>query len=148
MLATDEEVTINGGVSVGVDDVVHIESLVIPIVIEPLTVRENGTYTPEEGVDGFAPVEVEVEVNPVIESLEVSENGEYTVPEGVDGFNPVSVNVSAPISKYQLQSPIHYDFVGGYVSSGTWYVDAANTARTRWSSTPWNLTMVMWKRPV
>lgn len=29
MVATDEEVTINGGVSVDVDDIVHIESLTI-----------------------------------------------------------------------------------------------------------------------
>ena len=29
-------------------------------VIEPLVVTENGTYTPEEGVDGFSPVTVNV----------------------------------------------------------------------------------------
>lgn len=91
MTATDEEVFINGGVSVDLDDIIHIESLSGQPIIEPLTVSENGTYTPDEGVDGFAPVEVEI--NPVIESLEVTTNGVYTVPTGVDGYSPVTVRV-------------------------------------------------------
>lgn len=61
--------------------------------LRPLTVTENGTYTPEEGVDGFSSVEVNVPSDPpVIQSLTVSRNGVYTAPEGVDGYNPVTVN--------------------------------------------------------
>ena len=61
--------------------------------LRPLTVTENGTYTPEEGVDGFSSVDVNVPSDPpVIQSLSVSHNGVYTAPEGVDGYNPVTVN--------------------------------------------------------
>ena len=61
--------------------------------LRPLTVTENGTYTPEEGVDGFSSVDVNVPSDPpVIQSLTVTCNGTYTAPEGVDGYNPVIVN--------------------------------------------------------
>lgn len=61
--------------------------------LRPLTVTKNGTYTPEEGVDGFSEVDVNVPSDPpVIQSLSVSRNGTYTAPEGVDGYNPVTVN--------------------------------------------------------
>ena len=109
MAVTDESVSINGGVSVDVDDIVHIESLVITPVVEPLSVSENGTYTPQEGVDGFAPVEVEVEVTPVTEPFEVSENGVYYVPSGVDGYNPVTVNV--PTEEPEPDLPSEYQRV-------------------------------------
>lgn len=120
--ATDEFVSINGGVSVDVDDIVHIESLVIRPVVEALSVAENGVYTPEEGVDGFAPVEVEI--NPVIESLVVSENGVYTAPEGVDGYSPVTVNIPIPVSKYEYLEPdyagLGYSYIG-YTTNGGYY---------------------------
>lgn len=120
MTATDESVSINGGVSVDLDDIVHIESLVIVPVVEALSVTENGVYTPEEGVDGFAPVEVEV--NPTIESLEVSANGVYTAPEGVDGYSPVTVSVQALTPNYEYLEPdysgLGYSYVG---TSGDYY---------------------------
>lgn len=124
MVATDEEVSINGGVSVDVDDIVHIESLAIPPVVEALSVTENGIYTPEEGVDGFAPVEVEI--NPVIKSLEVSANGVYTAPDGVDGYSPVTVNI--PTSEYQSISPVYSDLSYGYIAtSGNFVGYTTNT---------------------
>ena len=60
MVATDEEVTINGGVSVDVDDIVHIESFVAQPVIEALSVSENGVYVAPDGVDGYSPVAVDI----------------------------------------------------------------------------------------
>lgn len=120
MTATDESVSINGGVSVDLDDIVHIESLVIVPVVEALSVTENGVYTPEEGVDGFAPVEVEV--NPTIESLEVSANGVYTAPEGVDGYSPVTVSVQALTPNYEYLEPDYSGLGYSYVStSGDYY---------------------------
>lgn len=133
MVATDEEVTINGGVSVDLDDVIHIHSIEpapIEPEIAPLLVEENGTYNVPTGVDGFNPVTVDVpSYTPVIDPITITENGIYTVPSGKDGFNPVTVDVSSSPSKYLLQAPIHYDLIGGYVGSGVWYVGDTN-ART------------------
>ena len=120
MTATDEEVSINGGVSVDLDDVVHIESLVIEPVLEALSVTENGVYTPEEGVDGFS--SVEVEVNPVIEPLEVTENGVYTASEGVDGYSPVTVQI--PVPKYESLEPDYAGLGYSYVALNAGYYGA------------------------
>lgn len=120
MVATDEEVSINGGVSVDVDDIVHIESLVVEPVLESLSVTGNGVYTPEEGVDGFS--SVEVEVNPVIESLEVSENGVYTAPEGVDGYSPITVQI--PMPKYEYLEPDYAGLGYSYVALNSGYYGA------------------------
>lgn len=132
MTATDEYVSINGGVSVDVDDIVHIESLVIRPVIEPLSVNENGAYTPEEGVDGFSPVEVEVEANPVIQPLTVSSNGVYTPPEGVNGYSPVTVNVPSSESEYELINPVYSDLSYGFIRSDGAF--AAYTSKTNMSN--------------
>lgn len=159
MVATDESVSINGGVSVGVNDVVRIESLVVEPVLEDLTATENGLYMPEEGVDGFSSVEVEVnpviqpltvatngvyeasegvdgyspvevEVNPVIQQLTVATNGVYEAPEGVDGYSPVTVNV--PSSEYQLISPVYSDLSYGFISTSG--VFARYTSKTNMSN--------------
>ena len=61
------------------------------LVIEPLTVTENGTYTAPNGVDGYSPVSVEV--TPDLEELTVTENGEYTPSKY--GYSKVTVNVAA-----------------------------------------------------
>lgn len=63
-------------------------------IIESLSITENGTYTPEQGVDGFSPVIVDVPTpQPVLQGLNVTENGTYTPEEGIDGFNQVVVDV-------------------------------------------------------
>lgn len=126
MVATDEEVTINGGVSVDVDDVIHIESLTVEPVLEQLSVTENGVYTPEEGVDGFSSVEVEVEVNPVIQPLTVSSNGVYEAPEGVDGYSPVTVEVETPVitPEYEYINPDYAGIGYSYVSLNAGYYGA------------------------
>ena len=63
--------------------------------LETLNVTENGTYTPESGVDGFDKVNVNVPT-PVIESKSITENGTYTAPSGVDGYSPITVDVPIP----------------------------------------------------
>lgn len=64
-----------------------------PIIV-PLEITENGTYTAQEGIDGYSPVMVNVEGDePVIVPLEITENGTYTAQEGIDGYSPITVNV-------------------------------------------------------
>ena len=63
-------------------------------VVQPLNVTENGEYPVPDGVDGFAPVTVNVpDIPAVIHPLSIKENGTFTAPSGVDGYNPVVVNV-------------------------------------------------------
>lgn len=62
-------------------------------VLETLNVKDNGTYRPNTGVDGFDIVEVNIpkEIHNVT-SKSITENGVYN-SEGNDVWNEVSVNV-------------------------------------------------------
>lgn len=62
-------------------------------VLESLSVTDNGTYTPESGVDGYNSVSVNVpkEIHNVT-SKSITANGTYN-SEGNDVWNEVSVNV-------------------------------------------------------
>ena len=55
-----------------------------PAVIEPITIKENGTYNAPDGVDGYSPITVDVEGTggkpPVLTELTVTENGVYDEP--------------------------------------------------------------------
>lgn len=62
-------------------------------VVQALTVTENGTYTPPEGVDGYSPVTVNVPA-PVLQDKTITENGEYTADAGFDALGKVLVNVA------------------------------------------------------
>lgn len=61
------------------------------IVIEPLSVTENGTYTAPTGTDGYSPVSVAVPQT-TVQSLSVTQNGTYTAPSGT-AYSPVTVDV-------------------------------------------------------
>ena len=56
-------VWINDGIVVSQDDTIHIYSIepepVLP-VIQPIEIAENGTYSAQEGVDGYSPITVNV----------------------------------------------------------------------------------------
>lgn len=62
-------------------------------VITELSVTSNGIYIAGAGVDGYSPIDVDVQ--PVLESLSVSANGTYTPGQGVDGYGQVEVSVPA-----------------------------------------------------
>ena len=94
--AIESEVSIKSGVkaeyTIGREVIVEVHD---DVTFDGLTVTENGTYEPTEGVDGYNRVVVAVPPTiPDIEPLTVTANGTYTA-EG-DGFNPVTVNVEAP----------------------------------------------------
>ena len=71
--------------------------------LEELEVTENGVYTPDQGVDGFSKVTVDVP-DPVIQSKSITENGTYVAPEGVDGYSPITVNVPAYVPVIESKS--------------------------------------------
>ena len=72
--------------------VLPIESSGAEPVLESKSITENGTYTPEEGVDGFDEVEVNVPQTTVT-SITITENGTYNAPTG-SAYSPVIVEVS------------------------------------------------------
>ena len=73
--------------------------------LEELEVTENGIYTPDQGVDGFNKVTVDVPAYvPVIQSKSITENGTYIAPDGVDGFSPIVVDVPAYVPVIQSKS--------------------------------------------
>ena len=70
-------------------------------VLETLNVKDNGTYRPKTGVDGFDIVEVNVPqktFNKTSVTKEYTANGQYSIvtPIGYDGISDVSVNVNVP----------------------------------------------------
>lgn len=62
--------------------------------LEPLTVTQNGSYSPSSGKDGFSGVTVNVPSSqPNLQSKTVTENGTVTPDAGYDGLSSVVVNV-------------------------------------------------------
>lgn len=91
--------------------------------LEPLTITENGVYTPQGSATGFSKVEanvlpkstdivinengeyypndyevdafskVDVDVKPKLEEITATDNGTYTPSEGFDGFGKVNVDL-------------------------------------------------------
>lgn len=95
-------------------------------VLESLEVVANGTYEPEEGVDGYSDVTVNVPGKiPVLESLDVIANGSYFPEEGVDGFNEVLVNVPTDPEKMVAS--------GSFIAASTGMAKTIDTGRTDWT---------------
>lgn len=89
-------------------------------VLETLNVTENGTYTPEAGVDGFDEVNVEVPAPaPNLEDITITENGTYQASEGYDGIGTATVNVQELPNEY-LESEfdlLHSNSVDGFIDT-------------------------------
>ena len=69
--------------------------------IEALTVSENGTYTPPEGVDGYAPVTVNVV--PPASDIDALINGSITeITSGATSIRPNSFRCAKTLSKISL----------------------------------------------
>lgn len=115
-------------------------------VIESLSVTENGTYTVEEGVDGFNPVTVNVPQT-TVSSITITENGTYNAPEG-SAYSPIVVNVSAPTSEIVANfdyTSAEYDIVRSvttgedkekyniYAINNFVYENNGMTAKTYWT---------------
>lgn len=70
-------------------------------VLETLNVKDNGTYRPKTGVDGFDIVEVNVPQNTFNKTSltkEYTANGQYSIatPIGYDGISDVNLTVNVP----------------------------------------------------
>ena len=67
-----------------------------PPVLEQLSATENGTYTPSDGVDGFSPVEVNVQPPLQTKAIEITANGQSTIEadSGFYGLESVGLNVN------------------------------------------------------
>ena len=67
-----------------------------PPVLEELNVTDNGTFTPSTGVDGFNPVNVDVQPNLQTKSVEITANGQSTIVADSEyyGLESVGLNVN------------------------------------------------------
>lgn len=67
----------------------------VPINNQDITIKENGTYTADEGYTGLGEVIVEVPPTPPNnQDISVTKNGTYIADEGYTGLGIVTVNVS------------------------------------------------------
>lgn len=89
-----DPIIISGAVQVTEQDLVTVPGInPDPLVLTPLTVTENGQYTPQDyEADGFSGVNVNVESTMV--PLIITENGQYSPQDyDADGFSEVTANV-------------------------------------------------------
>lgn len=76
-----------------------------PPVVRQLDVTENGTYTPSTGVDGFSPVNVDVQPPLQSKSVEITANGQSTLEADSNyyGLDSVNLNINVPIPTFQTE---------------------------------------------
>lgn len=93
-----DSISINGFISIDSNDIVHVYSLERPPVINPISISQNGEYSAPDGVDGYSPVQVNVESpQPTLIPLLATENRTYSPSDfNADGFSAVTVEVNPP----------------------------------------------------
>lgn len=96
-------------------------------VVEPLSVTENGTYNPPSGVDGYAPVSVNVSGGGGVPAGYTALTREAIVSIGSRTYNNQGYYYSSPYVN-ETSGVSHYLFPTGSVScSAEVYFDADNT---------------------
>lgn len=116
-------------------------------VIKSISITENGTYSPPDGVDGYSPVSVSVpdrynegyeagkaDFYAKIKSKTITENGTYdATSEDLKAYNPVTVNVPDRYDEgydegykagraeqgYTFPDGIKYDDICGFIGVDT-----------------------------
>lgn len=115
------------------DKISSIESAAEPVV-QPLNVTANGEYPVPDGVDGFAPVTVNVpDIPAVIHPLSITENGTYTAPANVDGYNPIVVEVPSEepvLQDKEITENGSYSADAGFDGLGTVTVNIPDPTKT------------------
>ena len=93
-----DSISINGFISIDSNDIVRVHSLERPSVINPISISQNGEYSAPDGVDGYNPVQVNVESpQPTLIPLRATENRIYSPSDfNADGFSAVTVEVNPP----------------------------------------------------
>ena len=92
-------------------------------VIQSLEVTQNGEFIAPSGVDGFNPVNVNVQ--PTLQNINVTENGTYRPIDPYQGFSEVVVNVTA--SSDELTDLQKWQYICGILTHAYVYVDAQAT---------------------
>lgn len=123
-------ITINGAIQVTEQDIVTVPGLAPdPPVLVPLSVTENGQFSPQDyDADGFS--EVTAEILPVLVPLSVTENGQFSpLDYDAEGFSGVSVDVPAPPpSKYQDVESGFFGLATAYqANNGSFYTNPDKT---------------------
>lgn len=92
-------------------------------VIQSLEVTQNGEFIVPSGVDGFNPVNVNVQ--PTLQNINITENGTYRPMEPYQGFNEITVNVTD--SSDELTDLQKWQYICGILTHAYVYVDAQTT---------------------
>ena len=95
-----------------------------PPVLEELNATSNGTYTPSDGVDGFSPVNVNVQPPLQTKAIEITANGQSTIEADSEyyGLKTVNLNVDVQIPKIRVQGNIG-DFFKKIIPDENKYLD-------------------------
>lgn len=71
------------------------------LLLQDITITENGEYNPDAAFDGFGNVKVEVPAPEIIlQDKTITENGTFTADDGYDGLGSVTVDVKSADVRY------------------------------------------------
>lgn len=103
-LDVGSSILINGLIQVTEQDEVYISGIVPEPVISSLQVTENGVYTPPTGIDGYAPVTVNVDTDPLNWRDSFAVNWDFSHPVNTRGASSYSnSSLIYTIDGWQLQ---------------------------------------------